>query len=128
VTDVAGLDFYPWSGHHAIVGKETFPWMDRDFTVLLFGKTRRKAHTAYRSFISAGLSMGYQPLLVGGGLVRSLGGWSKAASLRQHGALAKGDERILGSSEFVTTALREKEETQRRQVKAASADAMLHLT
>jgi hypothetical protein len=102
--------------------------MERDFTLLMFSATKRKAQAAYRSFISAGFSMGRQPRLVGGGLVRSLGGWSKAASLRQHGALAKGDERILGSSEFVTTALREKEETQRRQVKAASADAMLHLT
>jgi hypothetical protein len=49
------------------------------------------------------------------------------ASLRQHGAPEKGDERILGSSAFVMTVLRETEETQRRQVKAGSADTMLHL-
>jgi REP element-mobilizing transposase RayT len=127
VTDMAGLDSYRWSGHRVIVGKKTSPWMDRDFTLLLFGKTRRKAHAAYRRFISAGFSMGHLPHLVGGGLVRSLGGWSKVASLRQHGAPGKGDERILGSSEFVMTVLRETEETQHRRVKAGSADTMRHL-
>lgn len=128
VTDMDGLDSYPWSGHHVIVGKETSPWMDRDFTLLQFGKTRGKAVGAYRSFISAGFSMGHLPQLVGGGLVRSLGGWSKVASLKQHGAPEKGDERILGSSQFVMTVLREAEEKCRRQVKVGSAgDTMLHL-
>jgi hypothetical protein len=101
--------------------------MDRDFTLLLFAKTRRKAQAAYRRFISEGLSMGHLPHLVGGGLVRSLGGWSKVASLRQYGTSEKGDERILGSSQFVMTVLRETEERQRRQVKVGSADTMLHL-
>ena len=128
VADMQALDRYPWSGHHVIVGKETSRWMDRDFILLQFGKTRRKAAEAYRAFISAGFSMGRLPQLVGGGLVRSLGGWSKVASLRQHGATEKGDERILGSSEFVMTILREAEEKQRRQVKVGSAgDTMLHL-
>jgi hypothetical protein len=127
-TDMAGLNSYPWSGSRVILGKGTSPWMDRDFTLPMFGATKRKAQAAYRCFISAGFSMGHQPRLAGGGLVHSLGGWSKAASLRQHGAPEKGDESILGSSEFVMTALRKTEEKQRRQVKAASADAMLHLT
>ena len=50
------------------------------------------------------------------------------SSLRQHGTRQKGDERILGSSEFVMTVLWEAEEKQRRQVKIGSAGAsMLHL-
>ncbi len=57
-----------------------------------------------------------------------VGGWSKAASLRQHGASEKGDERILGSSQFVIAVLRETEERQRRQVKTSNpADTMQHL-
>ncbi len=127
VTDMARLDSYPWTAHRIIVGKATSPWVDRDFTLLLFGNTRSKAQAAYRSFISAGFSMGHLPHLVGGGLVRSLGGWSKVASLRRHGAPEKGDERILGSSEFVMTVLRETEERQRRQVNVASADDVLLL-
>jgi putative transposase len=102
--------------------------VDRDCIVLQFGTTRRKAVTSYRSFISACFSMGQLPQLVGGGLVRSLGGWSKVASLRQHGAPEKGDGRILGSSAFVMTVLGETEEKQRRQVKVGSAgDTMFQL-
>ena len=128
VADMNALDRYPWSGHRVIVGKETFRWMDRDFILLQFGKTKGKAAEAYSAFISAGFSMGQLPHLVGGGLVRSLGGWSKVASLRQHGATEQGDERILGSSAFVMTVLREAEEKLRRQVKAGSAgDTMPHL-
>ncbi len=36
-----------------------------------------------------------------GGLVRSLGGWSAVKALRKVGAYMKGDERILGSGDFV---------------------------
>ena len=34
--------------------------------------------------------------MVGGGLIRSLGGWSVVKSLRKSGIFEKGDERILG--------------------------------
>jgi putative transposase len=128
VTDIEGLDRYPWSGHHVLVGKARPPWIDRDFILLQFGKTRQKARAAYRSFIQAGFSLGQIPRLVGGGLVRSLGGWSHVASLRQRGATEKGDERILGSTDFVTAVLKEADERQRRQVKVPStAHAILRL-
>ena len=39
--------------------------------------------------------------MVGGGLVRSLGGWSQVLSSRRSGSKIFSDERILGSSEFV---------------------------
>ena len=38
---------------------------------------------------------------MGGGLIRSLGGWSVVKSLRKSGLVEKGDERILGSGDFV---------------------------
>jgi putative transposase len=127
ITDVDTLGTYPWSGHSLIMGKDSPPWMDRDYTLLLFGKTKKKAREAYRAFISAGFSLGHQPHLVGGGLVRSLGGWSKVASLRCHSAPEKGDERILGSSEFVIKVLRDTDERQRRQVKVEPAETMRDL-
>jgi hypothetical protein len=55
-------------------------------------------------------------------LSASLGGWSKVASLKQHGSLERGDERILGSSQFATKVLHEAEEKQRRQMKVGSPD------
>jgi hypothetical protein len=47
--------------------------------------------------------------LSGGGLVRSHGGWSKVQSMRKQGLREEGDERILGSGEFVHSLLAEAE-------------------
>jgi len=38
---------------------------------------------------------------VGGGLIRSLGGWSEVKSLRRRGEKQAFDSRILGDNEFV---------------------------
>jgi hypothetical protein len=48
--------------------------------------------------------------LLGGGLIRSLGGWSAVKSLRRLREHVKSDERILGDSEFVQTVLSEQNE------------------
>jgi hypothetical protein len=45
--------------------------------------------------------MGRRPELVGGGLARSLGGWSEVLALRGRGEKSRSDQRILGNSEFV---------------------------
>jgi REP element-mobilizing transposase RayT len=127
VTAMDALDTYPWSGHRILVGNAPCAWMDSDFVLSQFASTRKKAKETYRTFVEAGLSMGKMPHLVGGGLVRSLGGWSTVASLRRHGSMEKGDERILGSTEFVLTVLKQAEERQRRQIKLASVDAILSL-
>ena len=47
----------------------------------------------------------------GGGLIRSVGGWSAAKALRTAGAFQKGDERILGDGEFVEQVLAQAKET-----------------
>lgn len=127
MSDLKGLDRYPWSGHHILVG-QAVPWLDRDFTLREFAGTRRKAVTAYRAFIQTGFSQGQVPRLVGGGLVRSIGGWSQVASLRKRGTTEKGDERILGSTDFARTVLNEAEERYQRQVKVRSKpEAILQL-
>jgi len=48
-----------------------------------------------------GVALGRRPELVGGGLVRSLGGWSEVLALRGRGEKQKSDQRILYDSEFV---------------------------
>ncbi len=59
--------------------------------------------------------MGRRPDLVGGGLIRSLGGWTRVAALRQEESLrVKGDERILGESSFVLGVLATAEEGLKR--------------
>jgi len=43
--------------------------------------------------------------LVGGGLIRSLGGWTEAHKLTDKTESHRGDERILGDSDFILDAL-----------------------
>jgi REP element-mobilizing transposase RayT len=101
VADLASLDRYPWCGHAAVSGKRQRPWQAIDEVLRWFGRTEKSARAAYRRFVVSGKDQGHRPELVGGGLVRSQGGWSEVKSLRRRGEEVKGDERILGSSDFV---------------------------
>jgi hypothetical protein len=67
--------------------------------------------------VQEGIDMGHQPQLIGGGLVRSLGGWSQVQSAQRKGQKTEYDERILGSGDFVTAIFKEAEEKQIRQLK-----------
>ena len=64
------------------------------------------------------------PELTGGGLVRSLGGWAALRALRNEPVRVKGDERILGDSDFVESVLKEaNEQLERRyQLEAGGFD------
>jgi REP element-mobilizing transposase RayT len=116
VTDIESLDRYPWSGHRMLIGNDRPPWLGTDFILGQFAATRKKAVTSYRRFVEEGITMGHRPELVGGGLSRSLSGWSQVVSVRGKDT-QKGDERVLGSSEFVLAVLTEAEDRQRRQLK-----------
>ena len=70
----------------------------------------KKAIEKYEDFVRKGIEDGNRPELVGGGLIRSLGGWSQVLSLRRVGSKVFSDERILGSSEFVKNVISEAEE------------------
>ncbi len=111
------LDSYPFCGHSTIIGKTGHKWMDADYVLLQFGDTRRKALGAYRKFMREGVGLGKQPELTGGGLLRSLGGWSQVVAIRRSGMKEEGDERILGDGDFVHAILKETEERELRQLK-----------
>ena len=51
---------------------------------------------------------------MGGGLIRSAGGWSAVSALRKSAARMKGDEHILGDGDFVEKVLGETEESLER--------------
>jgi putative transposase len=95
------LDWYPWSGHSGLLGTVPRPWQATREILGYFGSRPSRARIAYRAFVSAGISQGRRPALQGGGLVRSAGGWTAVASLRRGREAYLGDERILGSAEFV---------------------------
>ncbi len=121
VKTITELDRYRWSGHKAVMGKSEYAWMDIDHVLLQFNDTKRKARNAYRKFVAEGFTMGRNPELTGGGLVRSKGGWSQVISARRRGQREEYDERILGSGDFVNAVLKDAEEKQVRQLKLKRA-------
>jgi hypothetical protein len=104
------LDKYPYSGHSAVLGSVRRNWQEVDYVLGFFGKTKSAARRAYRHFVKKGVSQGRRHELTGGGLVRSLGGWTAFKALRGSSVRIKGDERILGDSDFVEAVLREADE------------------
>ena len=78
-----------------------YSWQDADYVLSWFGKRAGQARRIYRRFVSEGIRQGHRPELVGGGLIRSLGGWSAVKSLRRSGGKVLTDERILGTDDFV---------------------------
>jgi len=101
VKSFSELDRYGWCGHSVVVGRQKNDWQDCDYVLRWFGKTAGAARRIYRMFIQKGIDQGRRPELVGGGLIRSMGGWSQVKSSRLLGMRERSDERILGSGEFV---------------------------
>jgi putative transposase len=106
VKDMSGLGRYAFCGHSALMGHQDRPWQDTGYVLKLFAKRISVARRRYREFVERGISAGRRPDLVGGGLLRSSGGWQAVKSLRGAGQRIKGDERILGDGDFVTAVLK----------------------
>jgi putative transposase len=124
VRGVKELKTYPYSGHSVLMGKAKCDWQDTEYVLNLFGKSIGPAQRAYNAFVSKGVSYGKRPDLVGGGLLRSVGGWFALKEFRDSGIRIKGDERILGSSDFVESVLKQAEEDleERYRLKAYGID------
>jgi len=124
VKDLKELDRYPWTGHSAILGKKKNPLVPCpspknkqekpekylaektiEDVLLQFGDTLKVARRRYRQFVKQGVDQGSRPELQGGGLVRSAGGNKRNLLGRKKEEWEKGDERILGSGDFVNEAL-----------------------
>lgn len=114
VKDVKGLARYRRSGHSALMGRVKREWQDTDYVLRFFGERLSSARRAYVGFVAKGVKQGRRPELVGGGILRSVGGWSVLKSSRGEGLRLMGDERILGSSEFVENVLKQAEEDYER--------------
>ena len=101
VKSVRELAFYPWCGHSVLLGRGNNNWQDCEYILGQFGKRVKTSRAAYEHFVKEGVVQGRRDDLVGGGLIRSIGGWKKVASLGRGREKWASDERILGSSEFV---------------------------
>jgi REP element-mobilizing transposase RayT len=117
VQSLEALGRYPWSGHGALVGRTAREWQETEYILSQFSSDRKRAQRAYREFVREGSTQGRRADLVGGGLVRSLGGWSQVRTLKQRKEKTEHDARILGSSQFVANILREADKKLRRQLR-----------
>jgi putative transposase len=92
------------------MGKCPNDWQATDAVLRFFGKSVSRARQQYRHFVEQGICLGRRPELTGGGLIRSLGGWSAVKSMRRLREHVKSDERILGDSDFVQSVLSAQDE------------------
>jgi REP element-mobilizing transposase RayT len=107
VKGLSELERYPYSGHSALLGKVDRPWQETGDVLGRFSRRVREARLGYGRFVAEGASHGRRPELMGGGLLRSHGGWVGVAKLRRGREAYRSDERILGSSLFVERVLEE---------------------
>ncbi|MDY6903122.1 MAG: transposase [Thermodesulfobacteriota bacterium] len=105
VSNMEALDKYRFAGHGYIMGKINNAWQSIDEVLSYFSDDKAYARRSYRAYVVKGIDAGKQPLLTGGGLIRSAGGWEAVRSQRKAGVFQKSDERILGDDDFVKTVL-----------------------
>lgn len=111
----AKLDRYRWCGHSVILGRLNNDWQDRKYVLKWFGKKIGEAKRSYRQFVRDGIEEGHRSDLIGGGLIRSQGGWVAVKEMRRQGVREKSDERILGSGEFVRQLIQQSDEVREKQ-------------
>jgi len=142
VKDLKQLDRYPWCGHSAILGKRKNPLIPHppnqcsklkkpnklserekplaektiEDTLLFFGNDLRETRKRYRHLVKQGVSQGRRPELQGGGLIRSAGGNKLALMGRKKDERERGDERILGSGDFVGQVMEKADELEERRI------------
>ena len=117
VKNMEELDRYPWSGHGVLIGSSRNDWQERDYVLRQFSETKGKAVRAYRRFMEEGIAQGRRNDLVGGGRVRSQGGWSQGVSLTgKKKKEMRHDVRILGGEDFVGQILKEADKRLTRQL------------
>lgn len=124
VENMDSLAAYPYSGHGKLMGIDKNDWQDAAFVLSLFGKQLTSARRKYGEFVREGIVLGKRAEFTGGGLIRSLGGWKAVKSVSSGTDRVKGDERILGSGDFVEKILKNADEQldRRAQLKAAGCD------
>jgi hypothetical protein len=108
------------------MGQHQNNWQDTDTILRLFGENVTAARRQYRAFVEKGIVFGKRDDLIGGGLIRSHGGWANVKAMRRAKIYEKADERILGDGDFVQRVLDKAEEKMNRryalQAKGISLD------
>jgi REP element-mobilizing transposase RayT len=110
VTDSKALSEFAYCGHGVLIGTHDNKWQDTAYVLRLFADRRLIARRRYQQYINQGVNQGRRDELMGGGLIRSHGGWTQVKALRLSDQQLKSDERILGDSDFVEQTLKRADE------------------
>ena len=110
VQDIKSLEKYAYCGHGALLGKLNNELQDVTAVLRLYGNNVAQSRREYKAFVLKGIDQGRRDDLTGGGLVRSVGGWTNAKAMRKAKIWQKSDERILGDGDFVEKALSSSQE------------------
>jgi REP element-mobilizing transposase RayT len=110
VKNLTELNQYAYCGHGVLMGNRRREWQGADYVLCCFGKQASSARRHYCAFVEAGIDQGRRDELTGGGLIRSLGGWSAINKRDLRDTRIKSDERILGDGDFVDALLSETNE------------------
>jgi len=110
VKDMKGLATHKWCGHGAIIGKDTNEWQDADYVLSMFSTKEKEARKKYCEFLENELKQSSPEDFETGGLRRSCGGWVGVERLKKDKIFWRGDERLLGDSDFVDEVLAAAEE------------------
>ena len=105
VQNLKSLERFAYCGHAVLIGHRSQVWQDSDYVLRFFHTQKAAAREAYRAFVTKGSGQSRRPELTGGGLLRSVGGWSSVKALRKTHRKLKSDQRILGDSRFVAKVL-----------------------
>jgi hypothetical protein len=94
------------------MGLQSRPWQDMDYILRYFGRAEQSARKAYFAYVEEGIARGRREDLTGGGLIRSLDGWSEVKLHRgKTSNHTMSDERILGDGPFVDSVIDQAAET-----------------
>lgn len=114
IPDLKTLDSYLYSGHSILMGRNENDWQNTQWVLKMYDERIGVARRRYRSFVKKGLEQGHREDLIGGGLIRSAGGWSAVKEMKRSKTFQKSDERILGNSDFVDQVLSKAREQMER--------------
>jgi putative transposase len=91
-------DAFPWSSHHAYVGRRNEPWVETDFVLRLFGQSRSTAILAYTRFLLAADALEWNPEPAIVGKSRELGAferWSRTEDFLKTRKTAENLEQLI---------------------------------
>jgi putative transposase len=101
VKSLEELRNFAYSGHRGLLGGDAPAWQSTEEVLARFSHDLCFARLQYETYLAEGVGVGKRPDLIGGGVLRSSGGWEQICLARKYGEHLKSDERILGDSEFV---------------------------